>query len=57
MNDNDDLAQIQNVHNAYKRMQEELGKVVVGQTHVVEEVLMAFSSVFPASRKRCSSAP
>ena len=44
MNDNDDLAQIQNVHNAYKRMQEELGKVVVGQTHVVEEVLMAVFS-------------
>ena len=44
MNDNDDLAQIQNVHNAYKRMQEELAKVVVGQTHVVEEVLMAVFS-------------
>ena len=44
MNDNDDLAQIQNVHNAYKRMQEELGKVIVGQTHVVEEVLMAVFS-------------
>ena len=44
MNDNDDLAQIQNVHNVYKRMQEELGKVVVGQTHVVEEVLMAVFS-------------
>ncbi len=44
MNDNDDLVQIQNVHNAYKRMQEELGKVVVGQTHVVEEVLMAVFS-------------
>ena len=44
MNDNDDLAQIQNVHNAYKRMQEELGKVVVGQSHVIDEVLMAVFS-------------
>ena len=44
MNDTNDLAQIQNVHHAYKRMQEELGKVVVGQTHVVEEVLMAVFS-------------
>ena len=41
---NDDLAQIQNVHNAYKRMQEELGKVVVGQSHVIDEVLMAVFS-------------
>ena len=44
MNDTDDLAQIQNVHNAYLRMQEELGKVVVGQSHVIDEVLMAVFS-------------
>ena len=44
MNDTDDLAQIQNVHNAYLRMQEELGKVVIGQSHVIDEVLMAVFS-------------
>lgn len=44
MNEMDDLAQIQNVHAAYKSMQEEIGKVVVGQSHVVDEVLMAVFS-------------
>ncbi len=44
MNENDDLAQIQSAHKAYTRMREELGKAVVGQGHVVDEVLMAVFS-------------
>ena len=44
MNENDDLTQIQNAHKAYTRMREELGKAVVGQGHVVDEVLMAVFS-------------
>jgi MoxR-like ATPase len=40
----DDLAQIQNAHDAYQRMQEQLGKVVVGQADVIEQVLMAVFS-------------
>ena len=44
MNENDDLAQIQNAHKTYTRMREELGKAVVGQGNVVDEVLMAVFS-------------
>lgn len=40
----DDLAKIQAVHAAYKSMQGQLGRVVVGQAHVVDEVLMAIFS-------------
>ena len=40
----DDLAKIQAVHAAYKSMQEQLGRVVVGQAHVIDEVLMAIFS-------------
>lgn len=40
----DDLARIQAVHAAYKSMQEQLGRVVIGQSHVVDEVLMAIFS-------------
>ena len=44
MSDTGDLSQIRNVHEAYLRMQEEIGKVVVGQRHVIDEVLMAILS-------------
>lgn len=39
-----DIEQIKNVHSAYKRIQDELGKIVVGQSHVIDEVLMAVFS-------------
>lgn len=44
MLDVNDIEQIRNVHEAYSRIQEELGKVVVGQSHVIDEVLMAVFS-------------
>lgn len=44
MSEIDDLEQIKKVHEAYVRMQDELGKVVVGQSHVIDEVLMAVFS-------------
>lgn len=44
MSDVNDIEQIRNVHEAYSRIQEELGKVVVGQSHVIDEVLMAVFS-------------
>lgn len=44
MSDVNDIEQIRNVHEAYSRIQEELGKVVVGQAHVIDEVLMAVFS-------------
>ncbi len=44
MDENDDLAAINSVHSAYERMQAELGKVVIGQAHVIDEVLMAVFS-------------
>ncbi len=39
-----DLEQVRNVSAAYSRMQKELAKVVIGQEHVVDEVLMAVFS-------------
>jgi MoxR-like ATPase len=40
----DDLEQVRSVSAAYSRMREELSKVVIGQEHVVDEVLMAVFS-------------
>ncbi|MFO0902739.1 MAG: MoxR family ATPase [Pirellulales bacterium] len=39
--DQSDLAAVQKVHGAYGRMREELGKAIVGQAEVVEQVLVA----------------
>lgn len=44
MNNTDDLEQIRSVHNNYLEMKKELGKVIVGQDHVIDEVLMAVFS-------------
>ncbi len=44
MSEQDDLEQIKRAHEAYLKMQEELGKVVIGQSHVIDEVLMAVFS-------------
>jgi MoxR-like ATPase len=41
MDSNDDLQSVEQLHAAYGRITSELGKVIVGQTHVIEELLMA----------------
>lgn len=37
----DDLKTIQELGSAYKKMEEQLGKVIVGQSHVIEQVLIS----------------
>jgi len=37
----DDLAVIQQCHEAYKKIQSEMAKVIVGQTEVIDDILMA----------------
>lgn len=44
MDSSTDLEMIQRVHEAYRRMQDELGKAIVGQASVVEELLIAVFS-------------
>ncbi|MGI6100321.1 MAG: AAA family ATPase [Kiritimatiellia bacterium] len=39
-----DLAQIREIHEIYTRMKEQLGRVIVGQSNVIDEVLMAIFS-------------
>lgn len=41
METNDDLQSVEQLHSAYGRITSELGKVIVGQAHVIEELLMA----------------
>ncbi len=40
----DDVAMIEEMSDTYKRMKEQLARVIVGQNHVVDEVLMAVFS-------------
>ncbi len=40
----DDLARIREIHEAYLKMKDQLGRVVVGQSAVIDEVLMAIFS-------------
>ena len=40
----DDLARIREIHEAYLKMKNQLGRVVVGQSAVIDEVLMAIFS-------------
>ena len=40
----DDLARIHEIHEAYLKMKDQLGRVVVGQSAVIDEVLMAIFS-------------
>ncbi len=40
----DDLARIRAIHEAYLKMKEQLGRVVIGQEGVIDEVLMAIFS-------------
>ena len=37
----DDLKTVQELGSAYKKMEEELGRVIVGQAHVIEQVLIS----------------
>ncbi len=41
VNENDDLEAVKSLHTAYKDMSEQIGHVIVGQTDVVEQVLVA----------------
>ena len=40
----DDMAMIREIHEAHKRMKAQLGRVIVGQEQVIDEVLMAIIS-------------
>ena len=40
-NGDDDLQTIQELGTAYKKMEDQLGKVIVGQSHVIEQVLIS----------------
>ena len=37
----DDVQAVQKLSQAYRRITDELGKVIVGQQHVIEELLVA----------------
>ncbi len=41
MNQQDDLEAVQKLNTAYRRITDELGKVIVGQQQVIEELLVA----------------
>ena len=41
MSFDDDMASVEKLNAAYRRLTDELGKVIVGQSHVIEELLVA----------------
>jgi len=41
MTDEPDVAEVKRLHNAYEQLRQELGKVVVGQQEVIEQLLIA----------------